>query len=240
MLKAMNNLTFILLFLNVSLICSQNPINASCKNLPEGENIDYFLNGKIRAKVFIVNGNLQGNFISYYRNGQLKDSLQLQNGKFNGKNLCFNKYGDTTAIEIYHFDTLMFYCQKKYYSNHRIKLIHSAEVIDSFSTNILIYSNNSFLNEQVIFNVNKYLKKRCYREIKIVYFNNGSIRTEMNGINKLGKYSGIQKEYYKNNCINTECYYLDGSLHGIYIKYNNDGTIKKKQMYINGKKESSL
>lgn len=113
-----------LIWLCTSILCfGQNPVNEMYKGESDGPHSDLHINGKVRCKYTIKNGNIVNNRTCYYNNGNLWVVEEFNNGAFDGVNYLLNKKQDTVYIEEYKMDTLVYSKNFNYYKNKTIKSI---------------------------------------------------------------------------------------------------------------------
>ena len=93
------------------------------KGESDGPHSDLHINGKVRCKYTIKNGNIVDNRTCYYNNGNLWVVEEFNNGVFDGTNYLLNKKQDTVYIEEYKMDTLIYSKNFTYYRNKTIKSI---------------------------------------------------------------------------------------------------------------------
>jgi hypothetical protein len=93
------------------------------KGASDGEHSDLHINGKVRCKYAIKNGNIDKGRTCYYNNGNLWVVEKFNNGMFDGTNFLLTKKQDTVYIEEYKMDTLLYSKNFEYYRNQAIKTI---------------------------------------------------------------------------------------------------------------------
>lgn len=118
----MKSLLFLLMLMPITFI-GQNPVNEMYKGEAEGVHQNLHINGKVRCKYTIKDGNLHNNRTCYYNNGNLWVVEEFDNGAFNGTNFLLNKKQDTVYIEVYKMDTLLYSKNYEYYRNKNLKSV---------------------------------------------------------------------------------------------------------------------
>ena len=66
------------------------------KSIFDGIQLMYYKSGQVEAKMFFVNGKLEGESLLYYENGQIKQCDYYKNGNLNGLSTKFNENGSET------------------------------------------------------------------------------------------------------------------------------------------------
>jgi antitoxin component YwqK of YwqJK toxin-antitoxin module len=55
--------------------------------------VDYYMNGQIKRKAFLDNGNWHGEYIFYYNDGQVWIKCFFVNGKYHGEYISYHRDG---------------------------------------------------------------------------------------------------------------------------------------------------
>jgi len=82
--------------------------------------IQYYNNGKIKYKSFLVNGIVEGKAISYYENGNIKEETNYKNGKMNGLLVAYYNSGEIETKQEFKNDTV-FGRIEFYFKNGNVK-----------------------------------------------------------------------------------------------------------------------
>jgi antitoxin component YwqK of YwqJK toxin-antitoxin module len=70
-----------------------NEIKNFKMDVPSGEFIDYFENGKIRSKHTYIDGKIEGESLFYNESGQIVIKSNFLNGERHGEQLCYYDNG---------------------------------------------------------------------------------------------------------------------------------------------------
>lgn len=189
---------------------TQNPINEYYKGMKDGTYRDYYTNGQLKIQYVIKNGNADSTHSFYYKNGKLKSNTEFDNGYFNGTNTEHNEKGDTTIVEKYRKDTLLFYKEMRYYGSGQLKYERIRIFSDSNKTNPFLRPSTNETNLIVKYDLNKSIKELPH--------------------------TATVKEYYKNGKLKSINYMVNNLLEGIFEYYDKKGQLIKTETWKHGKK----
>lgn len=176
-----------------------------------GEWVEFYENGQIRAKGNFVNGKKNGEWIVYYTDGSVYIKGHYLNGDQNGEWVTFYKNGNSL------------------FKRNFINGVAKGEFIDYFSngqiylkTNII--SKNDPTVEMLEYFSNGQLKiKQNVNNGRrngecIAYYANGQLAGKANMID--GKLSGESVEYYYNGQLKKKCNYILNNQNGGCMEYD--------------------
>ena len=201
------------------------------KGPADEEHKEYFVNGNLMISYTKKNGDLEGDLIDYYKNGKIISISHFEHGHFNGTNQSFNELGQLTNEEIFAHDTLLSLKEIKYYKNGSIEQEESL-IFDKDSLKICPFGK--LQTKLLILRFDYGTDKLKSHGKQIQYFKNGKISQNAPLINEL--YEGIVKGYYDDGTLYWEGLYHNDYCDGVFLYYDVDGALEKREIWEKGKK----
>lgn len=211
-----------------------NPVNKSYSFEAEGQHTETRLDGSTRCMYTILNGNLVNERNCYHRNGTLMIHEEYKDGKFNGINYTLNESGDTTFIEHFKNDTLMYARNYGYYKNGAIKQIYTTIYENDSTLSIHPFINLAIFGKAGV-NLSKAEKTVHNHGVVASYYENGRLQAVSDILN--GEYTGKYIEYYESGKLKIESGIINNQWNGKYVEYTDEGKIIQEIIYVNGKKQ---
>lgn len=180
----------------------------------------------IKSKELYLNNKIQGWAYYYYPNGKLHFKIHYKDNYKNGKGFEYDKNGRLIAIDEYRNNNLISRQAVNRYNSKGQKDGKWVELFDDGTIKSEInYANN--------------LPNGLYKEytpngkiLKIERYENGILKAEAkeNDSISLTKLR-VEREYYKNGKIKAVLVYKDSLLYGKQLYYDENGNIKKAEIY---------
>lgn len=214
--------------------------------LDKGYTKYYYPDGEIISEGIIKNGKPNGYWKTYYQNKIIKSEGNRINYKLEGLWIFYDNEGDTLEKINYHNDKKNGYDYKFLYKDIDGKkngILKSKELyVKDKKENKSYYYNGDGTLYQIV-NYKNGFKNGLTREfdkngklISVFIFKNGILvkKENINRLDRNGKKQGIWREYYTNDRIKKEAFYLNDKLHGYYKEWNIRGQLIKNIKYFNG------
>ena len=213
----------------------------------EGEVINYYPNGSIKAKFNMVNNNIEGKLFEFYENGNIKEKSDYEKNKLNGVSIKYYESGNLK--EILHINDDIPSKKTEYYSNG------SKDKETEYNKGIV--EQECFYNKGQLERVKNYefgnLKEEktydenfnktmffTYKDDKTVnwkgYYPNGNLKFDNNLKDNL--FIGSSKIYYENGNLKESSNYIikdnQALKDGEYKLFSENGSLLENLKYKEG------
>lgn len=230
----MKNIFYFLIFIfNINILSAQNKVDST--NYVKL----YHKNGKISSEGILINNKPEGYWKSYFESGKIKSEGNRKNFQLDSTWKFYNEAG-TLLMEINYkegkkFGKRITYAEKEskeefFEEDNRVGQVK------------ILYLNKQLKQTIPLVNGTEHGTSFVYDEsgklIMLVEYRFGFVASKeiLNKVDAKGLKQGVWKEFWDNEKLKYEAFYINDKLDGYYKVYNKDGSLKLIEKYKMGVK----